>query len=53
MPEVYGGLHEGITVLAAWPPKLETALLTAKLALRLAVPRHGPGKQSADAPTIL
>jgi hypothetical protein len=39
---VYGYRHEGMTVLAARTPKLESAPLAAKMALRLAVSRHGP-----------
>jgi len=38
MPEVYGYLHEGMTVLAARTPRLESALLAAKMAVRPAVP---------------
>jgi hypothetical protein len=45
MPAVYEHLHEGITVLAARTPKLESALLAAKMALRLGVRRARAGKQ--------
>jgi len=50
---VYGYLHEGITVLAARTPGLESAMLVAKLAEFLAVPRHRPGCRCAGAAAAL
>jgi hypothetical protein len=43
--EVYGYLHEGMTVLPARTSRLGPALLAAKMAVRLAAPRYGPGSK--------